>query len=213
MGYHPVPTILLLVGPDKVSEATRYDRGVKVTALAPQSPLYTLHTDLKGSADEVMKETLTLKDSMDTYSKADAAFKKARTALGSAVIAWDGAYDVFVNTTEKYAASPDDATSVGAAPRPKNSYLLVPPVSVEMKQDVKRDRLIIRVHRATGLERTAVEVNNTDPTNPAAWKELDSSGALHYVPSPAKGTWWVRAASRTTKAISAFTSPVSIVVK
>ena len=40
---------------------------------------------------------------------------------------------------------------------------------VEMKQDFKKDRLLIRVHRAPGMERTVVEVNNTDPSSAAAW--------------------------------------------
>ena len=210
--YHHVPTILLLVGPDKVSENTRYERGVKITAQAPLSPLYQ-HADQKAATDAMIAENLTFKDTIDAYAKADAAFKKARTALGSAIVSWDGVYDVFVNTTEKYAVTPDDATGVGAQPRPKTIYQLVVPVSVEMKQDFKKDRLRIHVTRAPGLDRTVVEVNNTDPANAAAWKELDSSGAIHYVPSPAKGTWWARAASRTTKEKSAFTSPVSIVVK
>ena len=81
-----------------------------------------------------------------------------------------------------------------------------------MKDYAKKDRLLIRVNRAPGMNQTVVEVNNTDPSNPAAWRELDSSGALHVVPSPAKGTWWARAASRTTKEKSAFTTPVYIVV-
>ena len=211
--YHHVPTILLLVGPDKANETTRYERGVKITAQAPLSPLYQKYPDMKASADAMIAENLTFKDILDAYTKADAAFKKARTALGSAVISWDGVYDVFVNTTEKYAVTPDDATGLGGQPRPKTIYQLVVPVSVDMKQDFKKDRLCIHVHRAPGLERTVVEVNNTDPASAAGWKELDSSGAVHYVPSPAKGTWWARAASRTTKEKSAFTSPVSMVVK
>jgi hypothetical protein len=208
-----VSTILILVGPDKVTHQTRYERGVKIAAQAPQSPLYQQHADLKAAADEVVKQNTALGDLIDAYAQADAAFKKARTALGTGIVNWDGVYDVFVNTTEKYAKTPDDAASVGTQARPKTHNALLVPISVEMKDDAKKDRLVIRVHRAPGLKRTIVEVNNTDPANAAAWKELDSSGAVHYVPSPAKGTWWARAASRTAKEKSAFCAPVSIVVR
>jgi hypothetical protein len=211
--HHPVSTILILVGPDKVSHQTRYDRGVRVTAQAPQSPLYQQHSDLKGATDEVIKENVVLGNLIDAYAQADAAFKKARTALDAGTVTWDGIYDVFVNTTEKYGKTPDDAASVGTQARPRTHYSLLAPVSLEMKDDAKKDRLVIRVHRAPGMKRTVVEVNNTDPANAAAWKELDSSGALHYVPGPAKGTWWARAASRTAKEKSAFCAPVSIVVR
>lgn len=211
--HHLASTILLLVGPDKVSEEARYERGVKIASLAPQSLLYQKYPDLKAATDAVIAENAQLGDTIEGFAKADAARNKARTALMSGVVTWDGVYDVFVNTTEKYAVTPDDAASVGTVARPRTKNPLIPPVSVDMKQDLKRDRLAIHVHRAPGLDRTVVEVNNTDPANPAGWKELDTSGAIHYVPSPAKGMWWARAASRNTKEKSAFTAPVSLTVK
>ena len=101
MKYVHLPSIQFLVGPDNVSAATRCERGVKVQNQAPQSPLYQQHSDLKAAADEVGKETASLKALQDAYTTAHAAFVTARTALGSGVLAWDGAYDVFVSTGEK----------------------------------------------------------------------------------------------------------------
>jgi hypothetical protein len=213
MSHLPSPTILLLVGPDKVSEQTRYERGVKVGAQSPSSTLYLQHADLKGAADEVGTQTSSLKGDMDAYAKAEAAMKLARHALLSGVVQWDATYDVFVNLAEKYAVTPEDVSALGGEPRPKVIHPLLPPIAVTMTQDAKRDRLRIHVDRPPGRARTIVQVNTTDPNNPAGWRELDTSGATHYVPSPAKGTWWAKAACRTSKAISGYSVVVSIVVK
>jgi hypothetical protein len=213
VSHLPVNTILLLVGPDKVSEQSRYDRGVKIGAQAPTSPLYQQHADLKAASDEVVTQTSSLKVDMDAYSKAEAAMKLARNTLLAGVVSWDGVYDVFVHLTEKYAVTPADVSALGGEPRPKVIHPLLPPLAVTMTQDAKRDRLRIDVERPPGILRTIVQVNNTDPTNAAGWRELDTSGAIHYVPSPANGTWWAKAACRTAKAISAYSVVVSVVVK
>ena len=72
----------------------------------------------------------------------------------------------------------------------------------------------IRIHvaRAPGMAVVSVQIS-TDMTNPALWKELDGVGAVHLVPNPAVGTWWARACSKTARAISDFTTPVSVIVK
>ena len=178
------PTILLLVGPDKVSEQTRYDRGVKIGAQAPNSTLYQQHADLKAASDGVVTQTGSLKGDMDTYTKAEATMKLARTALLKGVVDWDATYDVFVHLAEKYSVDPADVSALGGEPRPKVIHPLLTP-TVKLEQDAKRDRLVIHVERPPGKARTIVQVNNTDPNNAAGWRELDTSGALHYVPSPA----------------------------
>jgi hypothetical protein len=213
MSHLPSPSILLLVGPDKVSEQARYERGVKVGAQAPSSTLYQQNADLKSATDVVVAETTGLKGDMDAYGKAEAAMKLARTGLLKGVADWDAAYDVFVHLAEKYAAVPADVSGLGGEPRPKVIHPLLAPLGVLLKQDAKRDRLRIQVECAPGLTRTVVQVNNTDPNNAAGWRELDSSGTVHYLPSPAKGTWWVKAACRNSKAISAYSVVVSIAVK
>ena len=207
------PTILLLVGPDKVSEQTRYERGVKIGAQAPSSTLYQQHPDLKSATDEVVTETTGLKGDMDALAKAEAVLKLARTGLLKGVADWDAAYDVFVHLAEKYAVIPADVSGLGGEPRAKVIHPLLTPLGVLLKQDTKRDRLRIQVQCAPGLTRTVVQVNNTDPNNAAGWRELDSSGTVHYLPSPAKGPWWVKAACRNSKAISAYSVVVSIVVR
>jgi hypothetical protein len=212
MTYHPVPTIPVLVGPDKVSEVTRVTRGTKITGQAPQSALCLQHADLMAAANQVGKDTVTLKSAIDTFTNAAAAFKTARTALGTAVLTWDGSYDVFVTTTEKYAITPNDVASVGGKARGRTSNPLVPPISVDFTYDGKKDKLRIHVHRAPGMRDSVVEVS-TDPITATSWKEQDGNGAVHVIDNPAPGTYWVQAASRTAKGKSPFTTPVSVIVK
>jgi len=212
MSYHPIPTIPFLVGPDKASEQTRYDRGLKVTSQAPGSPLCAAHADLLASAGEVIKENVVLKDAMDSFSTTEAAFLLSKTALVSAVIKWDGAYDVFVTTGERYAATPNDASTLGAVPRGKTSHLLAMPISVGFVWNPKKDYLRVHVHRAPGMRVVTVQITMS-PADPSSWTELDGNGAIHVVPHPAKGTWWARAQSRTAKTKSDFTTPVSAIVK
>lgn len=212
MTYHPVPTIPFLVGPDKATEQTRYDRGLKVSSQAPGSPLCAAHADLMASATEVIKENVVLKSAMDTFTTAEAAFLLAKTALGSAVVKWDGAYDVFVSTGERYAITPNDASTLGAVARGKTSHPLAMPLAVDFGWNPKKDHLRVHVHRAPGMRVVTVQISMS-PNDPSSWLELDGNGAVHFVPKPAKGTWWVRVQSRTAKGKSDFTTPVSVIVK
>jgi hypothetical protein len=212
MGYIHVPTIQFLVGRDKVSEEARYQRGVKVEHHAPQSPLCQKHADLAAAVAEVSADTTELKDKMDAFAIAEAAFKAARTALGTAVIKWDGSYDVFVSTGEKYAATEHDAATLGAEARGKTINPLVMPISVEFEWNPDKDELRVHVHRAPGMRVVTVQVS-PDPITATSWFELEGSGAIHVIPHPAKGTWWARAQSRTARARSDFTSPVSAIVR
>lgn len=212
MTYHPVPTIPFLVGPDKVSTTTRYDRGVTITNQAPQSPLYLQHADMKAAADAVIKDTATLKTMMDAYTTAEGAYKTARTALGNAIVTWDGSYDVFVTTGEKYALTPNDAHALGGVARGKTVHQLALPLAVDFTYNPKKNWLRIHVRRAPGMLVTLVELS-PDPISATSWVTLDGSGAVHTIPNPAKGTWWARAASVTARAKSDFTTPVSVIVK
>jgi len=128
------------------------------------------------------------------------------------VLAWDGAYDVFVSTGEKYALTENDVAALGDVARGKTINPLVMPLGVDLAFDPMRDRLRILVERAPGMRTVVVQIS-PDPITATSWKELDGNGAVHLVPSPASGTWWARAASRTAKGTSDFTAPVSVLVR
>ena len=212
MTYQPVPTIQFTVAADKLTPETRISRGVKITTNAPTGTICTTYPDAQTACSAVVSENVKLKVAMDAFDTADATFKKARTALGSAVVSWDGAFDVYVSVGERRCTTADQGTGMALDVRVKTKNPFAMPISVSVTYNPKT--LMIRVHvkRAPGMDHVALEMS-TDPNNPAAWKEIDGNGAVRLIPSPGPGTYWYRAASRTARAKSDFTTPVSVIVK
>jgi hypothetical protein len=211
MTAHRVTNITFLIGPDKVSATSRLDRGTVIAAQAPQSPLYTQHADMKTAADGVVANNTTLKTALDAFTNAEAELGLTRAALTDAVTQWDGAYGVFVSTGEKYAATPADAHALGAVALARASHPLAPPVAVAVKYDASKNLIRVRIQRPPGMRLFEVQMS-ADPVTATSWSDLAGNGAMHVVPMPAKGTWWFRACSVTSRAKSGFTSPVSVLV-
>jgi hypothetical protein len=209
--HQPVTTIHFSVGPDKVDAQTRYDRGVKVASHGPQSPLYA-QADVKTAVDAVAQDTTTLKSLMDSHNTAYQGYLKARTALGTAVLAFDLSYGVLVTTAEKRCTSANDGTGLGLAPSGKSIHPFLMPIAVLLTYNAKLDHIRIHVKRAKGSRSVSVETSS-DPTNPALWKELDGDGAVYVIPNPAPGIYWARAATKKANAKSAYTTPVSLTLK
>jgi hypothetical protein len=206
-----IPTVTFLVGPDKVSPATRYQRGVAIASAAPASQLYNTVPDVKTATDTVTQSNTTLKTAIDAQTNAAGKLQLARASLAQALVAWDAAYDVFVATGERYASTPSDAHGLGAVALGRTVNSLAPPRSIKVVFDAKNDRLRIHVARAPGMTAVHVQIS-PDPVTATSWSDLPGAGAVHIVPTPAKGTWWVRACSVTASAASAFTSPASAIV-
>jgi hypothetical protein len=210
-GHQKVLTIPFSVGPDKVNAETRYDRGVKISTLAPQSPLYAL-PDVKAGVDTVVKSTTSLQAAMDSYAKARQAYMLARLTLGTSIVTFDNAYDMLVSAARAHCATHDDGAGLGLEPRGDTHNPLAMPVAVLITYNPKKDCIRIHVKRAKGMRAVSVEVTQ-DLTNPASWKELDGDGAVHVINTPATGTWYARAASKTAHAKSDYTTPSSVIVK
>jgi hypothetical protein len=210
-GRQKVLTIQFSIGPDKVNADTRRDRGVKVTTHGPQSSLYAL-SDVKAGVDGVAKSTTSLQAAMDNYAKAHQAYVLARFTLGTNIVAFDNAYDCLVSAARLHCVTQDDGASLGLDPRGGTHNLLEMPVAVLITYNVKKDYLRIHVKRAKGMRAVSTEISQ-DPSNPASWKELDGDGAVHIVNNPAPGTWYARAASKTARAKSDYTTPASVIVK
>jgi hypothetical protein len=202
--------VIFTVTPEKLTSTTRLTRGGMVGNQAVQSPLYVGAT--KAAVDDVIKQTALLKTSVDTYNNARAAFVKARTALGTGLIAWDSAFDILVLNGERVCVTVDDGAALGLPVGGKTKHTFAMPIKVELTQDMKKSIVRIHVHRAPGMKGTCVETS-TDPTNPALWKELDGTGAIHRIPAPSPGPLWARAATRTATAKSEFTAPTLLVVR
>ena len=206
------PTIQFLIGDTKVSSTLRYEAGVKVAAQAPLSPLYTLHPDLKATADDVVAKNAALKTANDALHAALAALVTARGAELGANTAWDMAYDVYLATAAKYCTNPADAAGLALILRGTTHNPLAMPLAVTLAYNPKKDWISVHVKRAPGMDVVYMEIS-TDATNPALWKEVPGAGAVRLIPGPAVGTWWVRACSKTARANSDFTTPVSVIVK
>ena len=211
MTYHANPTIQLSVGDDKDTPAKRSKRGLTITTAAPKSVVCQNHPDAKAAADEVATETLNLNAAIEAYALAEAAHKKARTALASAVVAWDGSFDVYVALGEKYCATADNGVGMGVGVRVKTINPLIMPIAVEPKYNGKLRSIRVHIDRAPGMRTVDVE-RSTTPDDPESWVRLEGNGAVHMIPTPTPGTYWCRAASRTAKGQSDFTTPVSVIV-
>lgn len=203
--------VAFAVTAEKKNPTTRLARGAMVGTQGPQSTLYTGTT--KAAVDDVGVKTVALKVIIDSYNGARATFTKARTSLATGIVAWDGSFDVLVTMAEKVCTTADEGAGLGLpVVGAKTKYAFAMPISVDVKQDLKKNVVRIHVHRAPGMKASCVEVS-TDPSNPALWKELEGLGAIHLIPSPTPGLLAVRAATRGASAKSAFTTPVSIMVK
>jgi hypothetical protein len=203
--------IQLIVGNVKQSVELRYNEGVKIAAQSPKSALYTANADLKTAADGMGTVNTALKAALDNHHTALAAVELARGALGTATTAWDTAFDVYRTLGAKYCLTEEDAASLALAVKTGGKNPLAPPISVLATYNPKKDWIRVHVDRAPGMDVVSVQMT-TDMTNPALWKELDGWGAVHLVSAPAVGTYWFRAASKTAHAVSAFTTPVSVIV-
>jgi hypothetical protein len=209
--YQPVPGIQFSPGPDKETVELRIARGVKVTNVAVTSSLYALPM-IKSSVDNVIADTKALTALVDKFNTAQANLDKARTALGTGVLTWDGSYDILIAAGEKHCATEDDGTNLALPVRGKTRNPFAMPISVEFTHDATKREARIRVNRAPGMNVVVVQYS-PDPITATSWIELDGYGAVHVIPNLPPGTYWARAASKTARAKSDFTTPVSVIVR
>jgi hypothetical protein len=209
--YQPVEGIKFDVGQDKDSVETRTARGVKVTTLAPQSPLFQ-DPEVKVGILAVISDTEALKEGVDVWLAAQATLRQARSALVVLMSNWDRSYDMLLAAGVKHCLTADEGASLGLTVRPKTIHTFERPLSIVLKHNVVTAVLRIHVKRGPGSHSLCVQVSE-NPEDPTAWIELDGDGAVREIKNPAPGTWWVRAASRSARAQSEFTTPVSIIVK
>lgn len=211
MGYQPVEGIKFDLSADTKSPTARISRGAKIAAQGPKSPIYQQVPVVQSSVDDVAAETQALQKLVDDHSAALGALAKARTALRAGLARWDRTFHVLVANGERHCATTDDGTGLGMTVRGTTKHALQVPLSIELTYDPRKKQLRIHVTRAPGARAVAVEIG-TGPTAPASWQELPGNGAVHVIPNPAPGTSWVRAASKTARAKSDFTTPVSIII-
>jgi hypothetical protein len=207
----PSPAVLFAIAEVKASVETRLSTGAKIGSVGPTSPLYTKQPEIHAGIDGVAVETTALKTLFDNCSTAQANYLKARTALGTGIFNWDASFDMLVAAGDKFCVSEDDAAKLALPTRARVKNQLAVPLGVDLTHDAKNALVRVRVRRAPGMKVVRVEWT-TDLNAPGGWHEFDGCGALHVLKSPAPGTYWVRACSKTAAAKSDYTSPVCVIV-
>jgi hypothetical protein len=196
---------------DRKTIKARADRAA-VLASAVKAPFVQAHPALLTACQDLIAASDALKTADEAYTVTDAALTAARGARDSKVTAYDAAYDVCIAQVQQCAATPEDVQSMGFGVFSPVSYALVVPPSVQAKYDPVRNVIYVRVERAPGIRACTLEVSQT-PADPASWQRLPGLGTSRKLPGYAAGTHWFRAASVRATEQSAFTDPVSVIVK
>ena len=206
------PPIRVAVGDDKKTIASRTKRGGIVATMGPKCALYAT-PDCKTSIDAVAAAGVALAAADEQVITDDAQAVKSRAARDGLVISYDATYDVGVATIEKYATKPADVSDAGFELFARNKYALEMPVSLVVTFDPIKDLIDIDVKHAAGMHAAFVEYT-ADPISPTSvWKRIDGIAAEYHLPAFPPGRYWFHACAVRGADLSAFTLPVSVVVK
>jgi hypothetical protein len=200
------------IGGDKESIRSRIDRAGVMRTQSATSTFAQNHPPVKDACNAVVAAGKDLDDAEAACKAAEAELVRARSVRDAKVDAFDAAHAVCVAVTEQFATTPEDIQSIGLGVFDRASHVLAPPLAIEVRFDAAKESIRIYVKHAPGMTACAIEVS-TDPIGPSTWKKLDGHGARRVLTGYAPGTYWFRAASVRANAQSAFTSPVSVIVK
>lgn len=209
-----VPKVVFVVGEDKDSIGKRVARGQNVGLMGPKSALYA-NAEVKAGVDNLVTDTGKLTAAVTAATTAHALAEQADKVVVTLTDTWDKDYGILLALAPKVCKTTEDGTGLGlVVPGPTVHHAVAPPVAVHLRQDFKKDRLVVNVERAPGMRTVDVEYAFDGVITPATvWKMFDTNGARHVLPHPPKGPVWVRAASRSTRGKSECTTPVSIIIK
>jgi hypothetical protein len=205
-------TVRVSSGAVKDTVATRTDTGKVIDTNAPNSAILTAHADVKTAEGNLVVANTKLDDKYKLVKAKEMELATERGALLDLTVEWDSFYDVYVSTARLYCLTDQDAKSLGLPAAGLMSYALAPPLSVTAVFDAKLSLLRIRVERPTGLKAVRLEIS-PDPMTATSFKALDGEGATAKLSGYPPGTYWVRAAMIRSRQLSAYTIPVSVVVK
>jgi hypothetical protein len=196
---------------DKTSIQSRGDRANLTTTVAPASLIYKTHAQLQESGLALGAAGVELTAANAALKAAKSALATARGVLGTKVLDFDAAYDVYVAHAEKFCTTPEDVTGLGLDVLDRGSYALAAPLEVLARFDVVTGLIHIHVKKAPGMRSCVVEISS-NPADPTSWQRLPGVGAIHTLRGYAPGMYWVRAASVRAKDQSDFTARVAVIV-
>jgi hypothetical protein len=188
---------------------TRVDCAGTMSVQAPQSAFYPV---VKHACDDVIAEGVKLAAADAAVNAALATLANAREERDSALVRFDGVFNVLVSDVERNATKPADLTSLALTVLERQSYTLEAPTGLALRFDPAKSVIRVHVELPPGAASCLLEVS-TDPANPASWKRVTGDGARRALAGYAPGTYWFRASSVRANDESEATTPVSVVVK
>jgi hypothetical protein len=199
-------------GTVKDTVTTRTDAGNVIATNAPNSAILTANADVKTTEGNLVAANTRLDDKYKQVKALELELATERGALLNLTVDWDSVYDVYVSTARLYCLTDQDAKSLGLPAAGLTTYQLAPPISVTATFDAKLGVLRIHVKRPAGLKAVRLEIS-PEPMTATSFKALDGEGATAKLSGYPPGIYWVRAAMIRSRQLSAYTTPVSVVVK
>jgi hypothetical protein len=207
-----VNPIRIATGNDKKTVESRTQRASIVAVMGPKSALYTTPA-VKTAIDAVAAQGLVLAAANEQVKTDDAQATKSRAARDGLVLVFDATYDVGVATVEQNATKLSDVTDTGFESFARTKYTVDVPLSLVVTFDGTKELIDIDVKHAPGMRAAFVEYT-ADPITPTTvWKRIDGIASEYHLPAFAPGRYWFHACSVRGAELSAWTAPVSIVVK
>jgi hypothetical protein len=167
---------------------------------------------VKVSVDSLVAAGVALGVAEAGVNTAVANLTNAREVRDGAVAKYDSTFNVLIADVEKNAVNPEDVTSIMLTLLERQTHALELPSGLTVKYDQPKALVRVNVDLPLGAASCLLEVS-TDPQNPASWKRVTGDGARRALAGYAPGTYWFRAASLRANDESAFTVPVSVLVK
>jgi hypothetical protein len=197
---------------DRKTVSTRTGRASIVGTMGPKSALYAI-PEVKTAIDAIAADGLTLAAADTQVETDEAQVAKSRAARADLVIAFDSTLDVGVALVEKHATKPGDATDTGFVLFERSTYTVDLPASFTVEFDAKAETIDVHVRHAPGMHAVFVEWCADPVSATSVWKRIDGIAAEYHLTGFAPGRYWFRACSVRSAELSAWTTPVSVVVK
>lgn len=204
--------IRVATGDDKKTVASRTKRAGVVGTMGPKCALYS-NPACQAAIDAVAATGVSLAAAEVKVTADEAQAAKSRAARDTLIVSYDATYEVGVATIEQYATKPADISDAGFELLTRQKYTVEPPASFLVTFDAKKELIDIDVKHAAGMHAAFVEYT-TDPISPTTvWKRVDGIASEYHLAGFAPGRYWFRACSVRGSDLSAWSVPVSVVVK
>ena len=165
-----------------------------------------------GPTSTIWQSNATIKQSGQDAVAACATVETAKNLQVQDELVATSKLDVFFTNVEDVVTTPKEMQDLGVDPLVENRYVLAVPISTTVTSDPTLHDIAVKVKRAKGMSRCSIEVS-ADPTFATGVKVFPGDGARQTMGPFPPGTYAVRACHTRASERSAFTEPVTVVVK